>query len=145
MTDKASRQHIRRKRGLQFAITNEEHYRTKLLRVELEVLSQALSVAEILPQRILKRKFLSEMGHRPLRRVFVAKNPTAIVLSFDNEDAVAGHEHMIDLRGAIARRHNHVMESMIDLLIQMVPQSKLGDLFAQPAFEEGSEHLCLSR
>lgn len=80
----------------------------------------------ILAERILELKFFPEVRHGSLRGVFVAENPAVVVLGFDDKDAVARHQHVIDLRGAVARRHDHVVKASVHLIIQMVPQSKLG-------------------
>jgi hypothetical protein len=74
----------------------------------------------------------------------MGRNVTRKVLGFDDKDAVARHQHVIDLRGAVACRHDDVVKSSTHLIIQMVPESKLSELFAEPAFEEGSEPLCLN-
>lgn len=35
---------------------------------------------------------------------------------------------MIDLRGAVARRHDDVVKSSVDLIVQVMPAPKLGAL-----------------
>lgn len=59
----------------------------------------------------------------PLGLAFAAKDPARHVLGFDDEDAVAGDQHVVDLDSAIGRGQRDVVNSAV--LLRREPH--LGD------------------
>ncbi len=86
--------------------------------IEPQEISKAFCVAVILPQRILETVFISEQYLRPVRIGFAPEDPTAHVLCFDDKDAEAGHNYMIDLRGTVTRRQDDVVDRLVNFVVQ---------------------------
>ncbi|MOA01889.1 hypothetical protein D3C78_1213150 [compost metagenome] len=109
---------IRRHGGFEPAVADEGHHRMDILRRHLQGALQRLDVLEILTERILEAERTLVDLLRPLRLMLVAENPTLHVLGFQHEDAVEGHEHMIELGTAIARGQGDVVRAEVDRPVQ---------------------------
>jgi len=78
--------------------------------------------------------FVSIQYLSPLVLVRCTKYPTIDVLRFDHENAEDRNEYVVDLSRAISGGDYHVVDSLIDLLIQGKPHPQGGDLLAEPTF-----------
>ena len=66
------------------------------------------------------------------------------VLSLDHEHAVAGHDDMVDLRGAVLCRQGYVFEQVINFFIEKtlgcrIDQELPEHAFHERRFQEGDE------
>lgn len=73
----------------------------------------------VLPQRVLEFEGAFVELLRPLRLLLAAEYPAAHVLRFQHEDAVRREEYVVDLRGAVWRVQGDVVQTAVDLLIQL--------------------------
>src|ERR1035437_6229800 len=60
--------------------------------------------------RLLELEFLAKQALRPLRVFLVAENPAVHVLRLHDENAIAGYDHMVDLRGAVGGGYGDVID-----------------------------------
>lgn len=92
--------------------------------IERQEISKTLCMAVILPQRILEVVLISEQDLCPVRIGFVSEDPTTHVFRFYNEDAEAGDNNMIDLRGAVACGEDDVVDGPVNVVIQEHPHAQ---------------------
>lgn len=103
MVSQAGANHIVRKRSLERACAHEVHNRMEARLGQIERQSQGIHVQFVLEQWILELGLESTFqALGPAGVAFRAEDPTTVILGFNDEDAVNGDHHMIELRGAIA-------------------------------------------
>jgi hypothetical protein len=93
---------------------------------------EALDVAIILPERILKPVFAAIDALAPGIIVFSAENPPLHVLGFDDENSKDGYQYMVYLGGAILGGKNDIVDARINGRIQTNPDSESCQFFPNP-------------
>ena len=127
--------------GLEYGAAGEGHQRMDGIWRYVEQAFQRFHVLVVLAQRVLELEALAVELLGPLGLAFVAEDPTRHVLGLDDEDAVAGDQHVVDLRGAVGRRQRNVVNSPVLLRRQPHPGDQLDEGFAEHALEPtGLEH-----
>lgn len=103
---------------------------------DLQAVFKRLDVAVVLPEGILELVGVPVDFLGPGRLFFPGEDPAFHVLGFDHENPVAGHDHMVDLGGAVFNRQSHVFDQVILLFVQHDPSEGVDDELSDPAFEK---------
>lgn len=127
--------HIHRHRCLELAVTDEDDDGVEQFMGNIEEVSQAAGVTVVLPKRVLEMELLPVDALTPLLISFSSKDPTHHVFGLDDEHAVHGHHHMIDLGGAVARGDDDVVDAPVALLVEEEPHPQPQNHFSDPPFE----------
>jgi len=91
----------------------------------------------VLAQRILKATFFPVDNLRPMPGFGIAENPSAVILGFDNKDAIPGHDNMIYLRRTKRRIQSNVVKHCIFTGRQFAAQDRIDSTFASRALDRG--------
>ena len=122
--------------GLEGAVTDEEDDGIEAIFLKSEGLGQGPDMQGVLVQWVLETTFLPVDLLGPLGLTLVAKDPAFVVLGFDDKDAVAGNDHVVDLGAPLAVGAWQV-EIVVDLIGGWVErlEGRLYHALAKPTFE----------
>ena len=90
-------------------------------------------MAVVLVERVLEGLFGAVEALGPLRSVGSAEDPASDVFRFNDEDAVAGDEEVIDLGGAIVGGNDDVVKAPVDGGPEKEPKAETHLHLADPA------------
>lgn len=91
----------------------------QVLRINTQGGFQGLEMFVVLAQRILEPVGALIEFLRPVRLLFRAEYPATHVLRFQHEDAIGRNKHMVDLRGAVGCIQRDVVQTTVDLVIEL--------------------------
>ena len=131
---KATMKHIVRHWCFESTVANENHDGVNPVVVHIQEFSQALRMAIVLTERVLEVIFPAVNHLAPLIVPLIPKYPASVVFRFDHENAVNGHQNMINLGCAIAGRNHNIVDSTVNIPVQVQPHSKGQSLFPDPSF-----------
>lgn len=120
---------------LECTITEEKNHRMQLPVVDAKVIRKGFCMSEILAKWILETIFVTKDHLTPLCAILGTEYPPPVIFGLDHEDTKNGNQNVVDLRSAIRRGHDEIVQPVINLGIQSQPHSKSGDFFAKPAFQ----------
>ncbi len=105
--------HTRPHVGLKLCCAGKRHYRNIMLIGKARKRLDSPDVSFILANWILKRSMPSVMNLRPFGVVGTAKNPSAVVLGFNDEYTSIGHDDVVNFSRAGARRQGNVVHQFV--------------------------------
>lgn len=115
----AVRHHVGRHRRLELRLSPKHHHRKEFLIRDAQEFLQRHYMLVVLVERILELELLAAGQRlRPLRTFLVAENPAGHILGFNDKDAEARHDDVIDLRRAVRRGQRDVVDVFVDVGIQ---------------------------
>ena len=120
---------------LELGVSGEHDHGKELVLSDLEQGFKFLDVFVVLPERVLEGIFALAEGLRPLGMVRVSEDPSAHILSFDDEDAIFRNDDVVDLRGAVCRGEGDVVELAVPFRVELVGEGLSDTEFAKPSFE----------
>jgi hypothetical protein len=101
-------------RSFKGAVADEEYNRVNVLVRNIELLGYRASMPKVLPDWILKTKFLSVENLSPLRASLVSENPPVDVFGLDDKNSEPRNEHMIKLSRSVVCREDQVVDPASD-------------------------------
>ena len=133
----AVRHHVGRHRRLELRLSPKHHHRKEFLFRDAQEFLQHHHMLVVLMERILELES-SAAGQRlrPLRTFLVAENPAGHVLGFNDKDAEARHDDVINLRRAVRRGQRDVVDVFVDVGVEEDFLGEGGLEFAGEAFEK---------
>lgn len=135
----ARTKHVLRHGVFELAFPDEEDDGVKHLSVQVEETSETFDMAEVLVKRVLKPGLVPVDALTPSAVLLPAKNPTLHVLRLNDENAEGRNQHVVNLRRAVGRREDDVVNAPVNALIQTQPHAECRQFLAEPAFD-GIEH-----
>lgn len=124
--------------GFEFRAADEKDEGMNAVFRHAEELRQGFDMEVVLMEWILEAVLGSIDLLGPLALLFGTEDPAFVVFRFNDEDAESGHDHMVELGGALAIRAGEidVVELAVELRIQAV-QTPADHPLADPAFDAG--------
>lgn len=120
---------------LELGFSGENDHGKELVLSDLEKGFKFLDVFVVLPERVLEGVLAFAESLGPFGLVRVSEDPAAHIFGFDDEDTVFRNDDVVDLRGAVCRGEDDVVELAVSFRVELVGEGLSDAEFAMPSFE----------